>query len=128
MVGPLQPPPWQAPSARLMRSEEVITEVANYHPHKKGDFSEYHDTRPKTILYPLIANQVEFLPLNSQDGEYWLLNLLAIAHFDSERSVLGYREDGSIRGGKHFVFAQQELLGKHIFRIPGFMLLKSFEN
>lgn len=122
-------PHWQAPSARFMRPEEVITEIEvdDYHPPKKGgsDFCEYHgilavNARAKTILYSLTANQVEFLPLNSQDGEYWLLNVLAIAHFDSERSVLSYREDGSVRGGKHFVFAQQELLGKHIFRIPAY--------
>lgn len=77
------------------------------------------DKRAVEVLRPLVEGQVEILPLLSDDGEFFFINVINVLHcLDHERSTFYYaRTDGRIVGVKDFVFQPSCLDGQHIFRL-----------
>ncbi|MFQ3616502.1 MAG: DUF1629 domain-containing protein [Cyanobacteriota bacterium] len=119
---------WQPPSARFIRDEEVIKEIPDDTPPppylRDGAFSRYHGVLALSehaveVLSPLIGTAAELLPLDCEEGAFYLLNVLLVLDcFDRERAEIVYREDGSIRTVRRYAFQAGCLDGKHIFRLP----------
>jgi hypothetical protein len=120
---------WQPPSARFIRDDEVLKEVPDDPtpppPYlRDGDFSEYHgvlalSARAREALLPMIGDAAELLPLQCEEGDFYLLNVLQVLDcLDRERSDITYWDDGSIRSVRRFAFQASCLDDKHIFKLP----------
>ena len=72
------------------------------------------------ILYPLIQNSVELLPYETEAGPYYIINVLDKGEYLNRKATDCDRilANGLCAGINKFVFDQNKLIDKHIFRIP----------
>jgi hypothetical protein len=73
------------------------------------------------ILYPLIKNDAEFLPLQSDEGVYYLLNVTNIVDcIDREKSICTLTPNGLVLDYEDLVFDTEKIKDLYIFRVPDF--------
>lgn len=92
---------------------------------KPGDFPSLPGGIPPVfrqraldILHPLIADNIEALPLHCETEKLYAINVLAVADcLDHSRSQFERFPDGRIMMVDKYVFLEG-CLDKHIFRIP----------
>jgi hypothetical protein len=65
--------------------------------------------RARTILEPLIAGQVEFLPLITPVGRYYEMNIQRLDCLDEQRSVVKRFKDGSVMRAIKYAFRWDRL-------------------
>lgn len=70
-------------------------------------------------LQPILKDEVEFLPMKSDDGTYYVMNIINIIDcLDKESSKCNMTPNGLIVNYEELVFDTKKLEGQHIFRIP----------
>jgi hypothetical protein len=76
-------------------------------------------SRALQALLPLIQDEIEALPLVDLPEQFYLINMLQILDcLDMTRSEPIYFRDGlGIRGVKKFVFREECIEGKHVFKL-----------
>lgn len=79
-----------------------------------------------SIIKPLISNQVTFLPLNTEVGFYYELDIQEINCVDTENSEKALFSDGKIMRIIQYKFYEDKLEGKHIFKSSDAMLMPIF--
>lgn len=72
----------------------------------------------KNRLSDIIKNTVEFLPINTEIGLCWLLNIAPVECLDKEKSEIQYFSTGKIMSVTKYSFFIDKLIGKNIFVIP----------
>jgi hypothetical protein len=118
---------WQPPSVRFITDEEGLfkeyPETAQPYL-RDSDFTMYKgaivlNARAVRVLSPLMGDAVELLPLQCEEGEFWLLNVLQVLDcLDRERTVFTYWPDGDVKGASKIFFQAGCLEDRHIFRLP----------
>jgi hypothetical protein len=114
---------WQSPKIRLQREDLDLGEYPE--PLLRGsNFPGFYtlpawDAKAIALLHPLVDNAVEYLPLDCDEGEFWLVNVLDVADcLDWEQSELTYFDDGGLKGIRRYVFKPDCLEEHHMFRTP----------
>lgn len=70
-------------------------------------------------LFSALKNEVEFLRLQSDEGMYYVLNVINIIDcLDKEASICNFAPNGLIIEYEDLIFDMEKLNGQHIFRIP----------
>jgi hypothetical protein len=73
------------------------------------------------ILYPLIRENAEFLPMQSDDGVYYLLNVTRFVDcIDRKKSICTLTPNGLILDYEDLVFDTEIIKDLLIFRVPDF--------
>jgi hypothetical protein len=87
-----------------------------------GDFVQLFgpsiNLKAKEILEPYIGNTVEFLPLKTDLGTYFTLNVSLVDCLDVSRSELKRFHDGGIMRVERYAFYENRLKDIHLFHIP----------
>lgn len=94
-------------------------------PKTAGDFPSLSGSIPVVsekawqILSAYIKNEVEALPLITKTGSYFALNVLDIVDgLDKEKSEISYRSSGRVSRVFKYVFHEEKIKGKYMFKIP----------
>lgn len=70
-------------------------------------------------LFPFLKNDVEFLPLISDDGIYYIMNVINMVDcLDKEASECNITSTGLIIDYEELIFDTDKLQNQYIFRIP----------
>ena len=70
-------------------------------------------------LHPLLKNEVEFLPMQSDDGIYYVMNVINIVDcLDKKACVCAEAPNGLIIDYSELVFDAEKTRNQHIFRTP----------
>lgn len=92
---------------------------------KRGDFPciggavPVFTERAVKTLRPLIGDSVEILPLVCDEDDLYIINVIDVVDcLDRERSKLKFFSSGAVMRVEHYVFVEEALRGKHIFKIP----------
>ena len=114
---------WQSPKIRFQREDIDLGDYPA--PLIRGsNFPGFYmlpawDAKAIALLDPLVGDAVEYLPLDCDEGEFWLVNVLDVADcLDWEQSELTYFDDGGLKGIGRYVFKPNCLEGHHMFRTP----------
>ncbi len=114
---------WQPIPVEL---QPLPREKTSIQPTEMGNFPtvsgiQAWDRRAVETLRPLIEGQVEFLPLTSTVGDFFLINVInVLGCLDHERAEFYYSSvdvDQRIVGVKRYIFKDGCLDGQHIFRL-----------
>lgn len=82
----------------------------------KGVVTLAMSSRARTILEPLIADEVEFLPLLTPRGPYYELNISRVAGLDMSKSTVKFfKESKKILKVERYAFCWDRLKRKNIF-------------
>lgn len=68
------------------------------------------------VLKPLIKEQVEFLPLKTDEGEYWLVNILNVLDCFDEDKIVYRTTDIGLKRIEKFAFRGDCMENQHIFK------------
>ncbi|MDL1924514.1 hypothetical protein FBQ95_18085 [Chloroflexi bacterium CFX3] len=111
-----QPVPVELEPLPRERNRIQPTEMGNF-PTVSG--IQAWDRRAVETLRPLIEGQVEFLPLTSTVGDFFLINVInVLGCLDHDRAEFYYSSvdvDQRIVGVKRYIFKEGCLDGQHIF-------------
>jgi hypothetical protein len=83
----------------------------------RGIVAEALNQRARSILMPLIGDQVEFLPFSTPFGFYYDLNSTYLDCLDETRSIVKRLDSGRIMRIVKYSFHWEKMDGVHIFRI-----------
>jgi hypothetical protein len=76
--------------------------------------------RARNIIKPIVNTQVEFLPINTEIGNYYAMNVKEIDCLDKKKSLIRYFDDGKrILHVVNYAFYMARIEGINIFRIKG---------
>ena len=75
--------------------------------------------KAQSIMCSIIDSQVEFLPISTEVGKYYEMNVKRIDCLDEERSEIKNFSDGTILRVIRYGFFWDCLDGINIFRVPG---------
>lgn len=84
------------------------------------------DKKAKNILAPLIDHSVEFLPLITSVGEYWVINISVIDCLNVNDSVVRKFKEGRIMDVTKYAFYEEKIKNVHIFLIPELLSISVF--
>lgn len=110
---------WVTPSVRFQSNAPSLPALSH-----QSNFPGLYalpawDAKAIELLNPLVENSVEYLPLDCDEGEFWLVNVLDVADcLDSEQSEFFTLEADGKQGVRHYVHKPGCLEGHHIFRTP----------
>ncbi len=108
---------WEIPNLKLFRYEgEEQKPLADF----MSGFDVPSVRKEATeVIRPLVEGTVEFLPLETEIGNYFALHVKFLDCLDASRSVVERaEEDGSIIGVDRYAFHWDRLRDAHMFRIP----------
>jgi hypothetical protein len=90
-----------------------------------GDFSGIASVVPlivssktRDVLSSFVKDQVEFLPIETEVGDFQALNVMIVDCLDHSKSKFKRFNDGRIMRVEKYAFKPETLKGLHIFRIP----------
>ena len=110
---------WEPPYLRLYEGEldEEDIEVAKPIPDFINGFINMAcSQRAKEVIEPLVGEEVEFLPLRTEVGPYWEMNLPRISCLDEARAeVKRFPSSGRIMEVVRFAFRWEAMEGHHLF-------------
>lgn len=113
---------WQPIDMELFNGDEMEVEKEVSKP--VGDFihgvvAEAVCAKAKRVLEPIIMKDVEFLPLKTDSGMYYELNVKHVNCLDVSNSIVQrFPSSGRIMKVAKYRFFEDELKGINIFRIP----------
>lgn len=106
---------------------DVIRETSKSVPDFAGGMLGFSvNEKAYSIIKPLISNQVVFLPLNTEVGLYYELDIQEINCVDTENSEKVLFSDGKIMRITQYKFYEDKLEEKHIFKSSDAMLKPIF--
>jgi hypothetical protein len=83
--------------------------------------------KAKSIIFPLVSNTVEFLPLLTKKGQYYVMNVEIVDCLDiNKSSVERFKSSNRIMSVEKFAFIWNNLEGINMFRIPELGLSRLF--
>lgn len=112
---------WEPPYLRLFRGEwgeEEKEEVKPVPDFTHGYIDLACSQRAKEIIAPLVRDYVEFLPLDTEVGPYWELNLPRLSCLDETRAeVKRFRDSGRIMEILRYACKWERIGHHHLFRL-----------
>jgi hypothetical protein len=106
---------WHPVRVRIVREQDTVS----------GDFPYWSAgilvcvEKALEVIRSLIAESVEFLPLECSEGHFYALNVIEVVDcLDRSNSEFTYFKSGSIKRILRWVFKTNCINDRHIFKIP----------
>jgi len=111
---------WEPPYLRLYEGEldEEEIEAAKPIPDFVHGYIDWAcSQRAKEVIEPLVGEEVEFLPLRTEVGPYWEMNLPRISCLDDARAEVKRFSSGRIMRVLRYAIQWQKIQGHHLFYV-----------
>ena len=72
----------------------------------------------KTSLEPILGDTVQWLPIEFQEQEYWIVNILKTVSLDLQSSQIISYPDGGLATIEQFAFEELSVRDKWLFKVP----------
>jgi hypothetical protein len=72
--------------------------------------------KAKQLFEPLLGDQAQWLAVDFQECEYWMLNVLRLVDIDEEKSDIHHYPSGGMPLIRHYVFREKDISNEWLFK------------
>jgi hypothetical protein len=72
--------------------------------------------KAKDVFEPLLGDQAQWLAVDFEECEYWMLNVLRLVDIDEEKSDIHHYPSGGMPLIRHYVFREKDVANEWLFK------------